>query len=65
MYPGEMQFTRIPVLAHSMLREAARCRTAALEALYGLVIAGRVSQFLKFIMIRTRGLLLTPAVEGR
>lgn len=36
MYPGDMQLTRIPAGAHSTAREAASCRTAALEQLYGL-----------------------------
>lgn len=33
MYPGEMQFTRMPAPAHSTAKLDARCRTAALAAL--------------------------------
>ena len=33
MYPGEMQFTRIPACAHSTANELAKCLTAAFAAL--------------------------------
>ena len=36
MYPGEIQLTRMPWGAHSTASEAQSCRTAALDALYGL-----------------------------
>lgn len=32
-HPGEMQLTRMPLVAHSTARDAQRCRTAAFEAL--------------------------------
>jgi hypothetical protein len=37
MYPGEMQLTRMFACAHSTASDAARWRTAALAALYGLL----------------------------
>lgn len=43
MYPGEMQFTRIPAPAHSTAKLAAKCRTAAFAALYGACGCGTLT----------------------
>lgn len=43
IYPGLIQLTLIPALAHSTAKLAAKCRTAALEALYGVCGCGMLT----------------------